>query len=113
MKYNILLTGASGGIGYKVFQQLLKSQKYNLTIFIRKSRKNIKRFKSFDNQVNIKFGDLTRKEDLTQIREPYDAVIHLAAIIPPMAYKSQASTHTLPTREYWPIQLTYGHMSTV
>lgn len=93
MSKNILLTGASGGIGYKVFQQLLKSQKYNLTIFIRKSRKNIKRFKSFDNQVNIKFGDLTRKEDLTQICEPYDAVIHLAAIIPPMAYKSQASTH--------------------
>ena len=93
MSKNVLLTGASGGIGYKVFQQLLKSQKYNLTIFIRKSRKNIKRFKSFDNKVNIKFGDLTQKEDLTQICEPYDAVIHLAAIIPPIAYKSQASTH--------------------
>ena len=93
MQHNVLLTGASGGIGYEVFQQLLKSQKYKLTIFIRESRKNIKRFMPFGNQCHIIFGDLTKKEDLAQICAPYDTVIHLAAIIPPIAYKSESSTH--------------------
>ena len=93
MQHNVLLTGASGGIGYEVFQQLLKSKKYKLTIFVRESRKNIKRFKSFGNEIKILFGDVTKKEDLAQIREPYDTVIHLAAIIPPIAYKSESSTH--------------------
>jgi nucleoside-diphosphate-sugar epimerase len=92
MTQNVLLTGASGSIGYEVFQQLLKAQIYNITIFVRKSRKNINCFKAYGNQVNILFGDLTKKEDLSQICEPYDTVIHLAAIIPPIAYKSESST---------------------
>lgn len=92
MKQNVLLTGASGGIGYAVFQQLLRSKKYSLSIFIRESRKNIKRFNPYQDEINIIYGDLTNSDDLHQINELYDVVIHLAAIIPPIAYKSESST---------------------
>ena len=93
MAYNVLLTGASGGIGFEVFQQLLNTEKCNLAIFIRNSRKNKKRFKSYVEQVKIIYGDLSNEESLKQICEPYDTVIHLAAIIPPIAYKSELKTN--------------------
>lgn len=93
MAYNVLLTGASGGIGFEVFQQLLNTEKCNLTIFIRNSRKNKKRFKAYVEQVKIIYGDLSNEESLKQICEPYDTVIHLAAIIPPIAYKSELKTN--------------------
>ena len=93
MPYNVLLTGASGGIGFEVFQQLLYTEKCNLTIFIRNSRKNKKRFKAYVEQVKIIYGDLSNEESLKQICEPYDTVIHLAAIIPPIAYKSELKTN--------------------
>ena len=93
MPYNVLLTGASGGIGFEVFQQLLNTEKCNLAIFIRNSRKNKKRFKAYVEQVKIIYGDLSNEESLKQICEPYDTVIHLAAIIPPIAYKSELKTN--------------------
>ena len=93
MAHKILLTGASGGIGYAVFQQLLRTKKYSLSIFIRESRKNIKRFTPYQDEINIIYGDLTNSDDLHQINELYDVVIHLAAIIPPIAYKSKSNTH--------------------
>ena len=89
---SILLTGASGGIGFEVFHQILEAKKYKLSIFIRASKKNIKRFEPYNRQVDIIYGDLTNSEDLKQICKPYHAVIHLAAIIPPIAYKSQVKT---------------------
>jgi len=89
---SILLTGASGGIGFEVFHQILEAKKYKLSIFIRASKKNIKRFEPYNSQVDIIYGDLTNSEDLKQICKPYHAVIHLAAIIPPIAYKSQVKT---------------------
>ena len=90
---NILLTGASGGIGFEVFQQILEGKQYSISVFIRESKKNIKRFEPYSHQINIIYGDLTNGEDLIKICEPYDAVIHLAAIIPPIAYKCQAKTY--------------------
>ena len=93
MAYNVLLTGASGGIGFEVFQQLLNTEKCNLTIFIRNSRKNKKRFKAYVKHIKIIYGDLSNEESLKQICESYDTVIHLAAIIPPRAYKSELKTN--------------------
>ena len=89
---SILLTGASGGIGFEVFHQILEAKQHKLSIFIRASKKNIKRFEPYNSQIDIIYGDLTSSEDLKQICKPYDAVIHLAAIIPPIAYKSQETT---------------------
>ena len=98
MANNILLTGASGGIGYEVFQQLLKAKGIKISIYIRKSKANIKRFKQYRDLANIIYGDLKSKEDLIQIKEPYDAVIHLAAIIPPIAYRSESNTYNVNVR---------------
>lgn len=83
---NLLLTGASGAIGYEVLQ-LLESDPhpFNITIFDLESRNNIRKLKPFQDRVKIVYGDIRDKEDVYSVCKDQDVVIHLAAIIPPLA----------------------------
>ena len=82
----ILLTGASGTVGYEVLKQLCEVlNKYDVTVFDVKSAKTIKKFKPFKNDIHIVYGDISNEDDLTKACFDKDAVIHLAAIIPPLA----------------------------
>lgn len=85
-KLRILLTGASGTVGYAVLKQLAAhSQKYNITVFDINTVTSRKKLKPFHKVVNIIYGDLTNSEDIKKICFNKDIVIHLAAIIPPLA----------------------------
>ena len=82
---NVLLTGASGTVGTEVLQQLTQLEEIRLTVFDIKNARTKKLLAPYKNQINIVWGDITNEEDVRNIPEKLDAVIHLAAIIPPLA----------------------------
>lgn len=82
---NILLTGASGTVGFEALKQLAKNKSYNITVFDKESKIAVKKLSPFKNQITIIYGDISNPVDLQKIPNNQHAVIHLAAIIPPVA----------------------------
>ena len=94
----ILLTGASGTVGFEVLKQLYNSKnKYDITIFDIKTAKNIKKFSPYKGAVTIIYGDITKENEVLKACDNQDVVIHLAAIIPPVADDKPALSHQVNT----------------
>ena len=85
MKKKILLTGASGTVGKEVLSQLIDFDCYEISIVARKQALKQKELKNLINKVAIINCDLSKSKDFLKINEKFDVVIHLAAIIPPLA----------------------------
>ncbi len=81
---NILLTGASGTVGFEVLKQLLEKKCYNISVFDKKTKISVEKLMPYESKVNLTFGDITKPSDFENLTN-IDAVIHLAAIIPPLA----------------------------
>lgn len=84
-KKRILLTGASGTVGFETLQHLMKDPNYEITVFDVKTAKSVKKLSLFRNRVEIVYGDIGNITDIEKVSANKDAVIHLAAIIPPLA----------------------------
>ncbi|MEC5165495.1 nucleoside-diphosphate-sugar epimerase [Flavobacterium sp. PL11] len=84
IKKNILITGASGTVGFEVLKQLIEINSYSLLVFDKKTKNSVRKFKPYHNKIQIIYGDITNIEDLAFIKN-IDVVIHLAAVIPPFA----------------------------
>jgi nucleoside-diphosphate-sugar epimerase len=85
-KLNILLTGATGTVGYEVLKQLYKQKsRFNITAFDVRNTHSVKKFRPFKNHVEIIYGDISNSDKLKQVCYNKDVVIHLAAVIPPVA----------------------------
>lgn len=85
-KINVLLTGASGSVGFEALKQLAtRHNKFNITIFDLKNPRNEKLFAPYTDKVNIVYGDISKKADTIEVCKNQDYVIHLAALIPPKA----------------------------
>ncbi len=80
----VLLTGAFGNVGLSTLKELLKKD-YSVRVFEVYNRKNRKIAKKFKNRIDITWGDLRNKEDVNIAVQNQDIIIHLAAIIPPLA----------------------------
>ena len=80
----VLLTGAFGNVGLNTLEELIKKE-YNIRIFDINNSRNRKFAKKFKNKVEIFWGDLRNSEDVEKAVAEQDVVIHLAAIIPPLA----------------------------
>ncbi|MBN1216301.1 MAG: NAD(P)-dependent oxidoreductase [Candidatus Lokiarchaeota archaeon] len=83
----ILLTGAFGIVGLKVLDNLVKEND-EIKCFDIKTHENWLKSKKYKKRVNIYWGDIQNKRDLKEAMEDIDIVIHLAAIIPPLADKN-------------------------
>lgn len=82
----ILLTGASGTVGFEVLKQLYeKKELYDITIFDVKSRKSKRKFSPYKKGINIVYGNILNDNDIINVSAEQDVIIHLAAIIPPLA----------------------------
>lgn len=81
----VLLTGASGSIGYQVLKQLVVKKDVALTVFSKKNSRSKKLFRPYKNSINIVYGDIRNLHDLEPAVKGMDYIIHLAAIIPPLA----------------------------
>jgi nucleoside-diphosphate-sugar epimerase len=80
----VLLTGAFGNVGLSTLKELLNKD-YDVRVFEVYNRKNKKIAKTFKNEIDLIWGDLRNKEDVNSVVQNQDIVIHLAAIIPPLA----------------------------
>lgn len=78
----VLLTGALGNIGLSTMRALLV-EVHEAVAFDLESRRARRLASGFDGQVHFVWGDITAPESLRSAVESVDAVIHLAAIIPP------------------------------
>ncbi|MDD3628948.1 MAG: NAD(P)-dependent oxidoreductase [Actinomycetota bacterium] len=81
---NILVTGGFGSVGLFTIQELLKKD-CNVRVMELKTAANEKIYKKFKSDIEVIWGDITRKEDVERAVENQDAVIHLAYIIPPLS----------------------------
>ena len=85
-KERILLTGASGTVGFEVLKQLvLQSDKYEITVFDQKTKNSSKLLSPYEQQVKVVYGDITNAASVAEVCMEKDILIHLAAIIPPLA----------------------------
>ena len=78
----VLLTGAMGNIGFSTLEALL-AEGHDVVAFDLESRRARKLASGFDGRARFVWGDITDPESLRHALEGVDAVIHLAAIIPP------------------------------
>lgn len=92
-KRNVLLTGASGTVGFEVLQQLLYKNIYNVTVFDIENKRTKKKFSSLKGNFELVYGDISNTSDVEKVTKNKDAVIHLAAIIPPFADENPLLAH--------------------
>ncbi len=85
----ILLTGASGTVGKEVLKQLCElPDSIEVTVFDRQTRYSKSFYRKFNNNIILFYGDISNKNDICKACKSIDVVIHLAAIIPPLADKN-------------------------
>lgn len=85
----VLLTGALGNIGLSTLKALLV-EGHDVVAFDLESRRGRKLASRFRGRVHFVWGDITRPESLHNALDGVDAVIHLAAIIPPTSDRAPA-----------------------
>jgi nucleoside-diphosphate-sugar epimerase len=82
----ILLTGASGSVGCEVLKQLYQQRhKYDITVLGTRSKRSLKNLTPYKRGITIVYGDITSSNDVRKVCSDIDFVIHLAAVIPPLA----------------------------
>lgn len=88
----ILITGVTGTVGYEILKQL-KDSLHEITIFDLDTKQNRQKLKPFTENMRIVFGDIADKKQIGSACKNQDLVIHLAAIIPPLADEKPGLAH--------------------
>lgn len=87
-KKTVALTGSSGTMGFQGFLELYKKKdQYNIVLLNRDSEKNRKKFEKYMNDPSVKFvwGDLTKYEDVLEMVNGADYVLHVGGMVSPAA----------------------------
>ncbi|PID67486.1 MAG: NAD-binding protein [Flavobacteriia bacterium] len=95
-KIKILVTGASGTVGRSVIKQLSKNNsKYEVIatdLATKQSRKILKRYKT---NCRVVFGSITDQFFVDELVKDVDVILHLAAVIPPLADEKHALAYAV------------------
>ena len=93
-KESVLLTGASGSMGFEAFKLLWeKRERYDIVLLLRPSKKNRKKFRKFEQEagksegggLKIVWGDVLEREDVVEACRGIDWCLHPMALISPEA----------------------------
>lgn len=88
----ILLTGAFGNVGKAVVDEL-STRGHEIIVFEVANKKTLKAARKYRKKLKkVVFGDIRNFEDVQKAVQCCDAVIHLAAIIPPLSKKRRELT---------------------
>lgn len=82
---NVLLTGGSGTVGRKVLELLVGISGFNVTAFDQNTFRTRRFYRRFRGKLEVVYGDIAQPDDIGEVCNRKDFVIHLAAIIPPVA----------------------------
>ncbi|MFX0035800.1 MAG: NAD-dependent epimerase/dehydratase family protein [Candidatus Hermodarchaeota archaeon] len=82
----ILLTGAFGNVGLSTLKELIK-RNYDIRVFDIKTKRNNRLAHKFRKDIKVVWGDIRNPKDVERAVSDRDVVIHVAAIIPPLADK--------------------------
>ncbi len=93
MKTKVLITGGSGTVGRELISILLKDSTFQITCFDLKTPKNVRFYQSLASQIQIVYGDIRQYDDVEKAVLHQHFVIHLAAIIPPLADQHPVLAH--------------------
>jgi nucleoside-diphosphate-sugar epimerase len=96
---NVLVTGASGAVGSALVHQLVEANtSFNITLFDRKTSSSVRSLRPFEKTCQVVYGDITHRADLEAVCRNQDAVIHLAAVIPPAADEFPDLAHAVNSK---------------
>ena len=87
----VLLTGAAGNVGFETLKSLINKNN-DVTVLELNNRKTKRKLKKFKDKVNIVYGSINDSDLIMELIKDKDVVIHLAAIIPPLADKNKELT---------------------
>ena len=86
MRKKILLTGPSGEVGFEVLNELIRRKdQYQARVLSINAKTEGKIFQPFIDEIEIISGDIRDPAVVNRAVQGVDAVIHTAAIIPPLA----------------------------
>lgn len=80
----ILITGGAGRLGITIAKQFINGG-FSVRILDLDSPRNRKAIHAIENTTEILWGDITNADVVKSALEGIDAVIHMAAILPPIA----------------------------
>lgn len=81
----ILLTGGSGAVGTPLLKMLSAQANYEVRLFDLPSKRAQKTYRPYASKFEIIYGNLTKQSEVQAACQDVDLVIHLAAVIPPLA----------------------------
>lgn len=87
-KKTILLTGPTGNMGLEGLRHLYKARdEYNIVLFVRQNSNDEKILGPYKNKkgISIVWGDLTKYEDVKKAVKNVDIVLHVGALVSPLA----------------------------
>jgi nucleoside-diphosphate-sugar epimerase len=91
----VLITGAFGNVGKAVIDEARKRH-HEIIVFEIDNKKTRKVAKSYNKEIcRVIFGDIRSVESVRGAVQESDAIIHLAAIIPPASKKNRELTMTV------------------
>jgi nucleoside-diphosphate-sugar epimerase len=105
-KQKVFLTGATGSMGFAGLRELLKDSAHqDLVLLVQDTPRDRERLKGYENTpgLTIRWGDLTHYDDVYACVEGADIILHVAALVSPVA-------------DYHPelaMQVNYGSMKNI
>lgn len=82
----VLITGGAGRLGINVCKAFLQNG-CQVRVFDLDTRRNRKNIKDLGGKAEILWGDITQPDLVRKAIEGVDAVVHMAAVLPPVAYE--------------------------
>lgn len=82
----VLITGGAGRLGINVCQAFLKDG-FQVRVLDLDTPRNRKSVRELGEKVEVMWGDVTQPELVRRAIEGVDTVVHMAAILPPVAYE--------------------------